>query len=84
MSLIQLVICCRVVAFVPQTDTYESQFQEYIDYFEKKQRVGLALIDKGIMFLIPPCELSRKYFTSDRPHMLGIFGDEHAAATLSA
>lgn len=74
----------RVVAFVPQGDTYESQFQEYIDYFNKKSRVGLAFLDKGIMFLLPPSELSRQYFTADRPHMLGIFGDQQAAAAQSA
>ena len=65
----------RVVAFVPQGDTYESQFQEYIDYFEKKERVGLAFLEQGMMFLLPPSNLSRKYFTSDRPHMIGVFGD---------
>jgi len=32
------------------------------------------------MFLLPPCELTRKYFTSERPHMVGIFGDQQAAA----
>lgn len=64
-----------MVAFVPQNDTYEQGFQEYIDYFGKKQRVGLAFLDKGIMFLLPPSELSRRYFSSDRPHMVGIFGD---------
>ena len=70
-----LFVPCRVVAFVPQGDTYVEQFQEYIDYFENKQRVGLAYLDKGIMFLLPPCALSRQYFVSDRPHMVGIFGD---------
>jgi len=69
-----------VVVFVPQGDTYEEGFREYIDYFDKKQRVGLAFLDKGIMFLLPPCELTRKYFTSERPHMVGIFGDQQAAA----
>ena len=70
----------RVVAFVPQGDIYEEGFREYIDYFEKKQRVGLAFLDKGIMFLLPPSALSREYFTSERPHMVGIFGDQQAAA----
>ena len=69
-----------MVVFVPQGDTYEEGFREYIDYFDKKQRVGLAFLDKGIMFLLPPCELTRKYFTSERPHMAGIFGDQQAAA----
>ena len=36
------------------------------------------------MFLLPPSELSRKFFTSDRPHMVGIFGDQQAAAAQSA
>lgn len=71
-----IVVYHRVVAFVPQGDTYEQQFQEYIDYFNSKQRVGVAFLDKGIMFLLPPSELSRRYFTSDRPHMVGIFGDQ--------
>ena len=66
---------CRVVAFVPQNNTQEEQFREYINYFERKHRVGLAFLDKGIMFLLPPSEISRKYFSSERPHMVGVFGD---------
>lgn len=73
-----------VVAFVPQNNTQEEQFKEYIDYFEKKERAGLAFLRNGMMFLLPPCEISAMYFKHDRPHMVGIFGDAQAAAAQSA
>lgn len=60
------------------------KFEEYIDYFTKKERVGLAFLRSGVMFLLPPCEISQKYFTCDRPHMVGVFGDAKAAAAQSA
>lgn len=65
-----------VVAFIPQNNTQEKQFQEYIDYFTAKQRVGLCFLRNGVMFLLPPGETSRQYFETDRQiHMVGVFGD---------
>ena len=40
----------------------------------------MVFLKYGLMFLVPPGELSRKYFTSDRNHMLGVFVDQKAAA----
>ena len=74
----------RVVAFVPDNHTQTEIFQEYIHYFKQKGRVGLVYLEKGIMFLMPPCEKSSKYFTSERLHMVGVFGDQKAAASQSA
>ena len=65
----------RVVAFIPDNQTQIELFEEYIQYFKQKGRVGLVYLEKGIMFLMPPCEQSSKYFTSDRLHMVGVFGD---------
>lgn len=75
-----------VVAFIPQNNTQERQFQEYIDYFTSKQRVGLCFLRNGVMFLLPPGETSQKYFSCEqRPcHMVGVFGDAQAAAAQSA
>lgn len=74
-----------VVAFIPQNNTQERQFQEYIDYFTQKQRVGLCFLRNGVMFLMPPSETSRQFFETDRPiHMVGVFGDAQASAAQSA
>ena len=74
----------RVVAFIPDNATQTELFEEYIMYFKQKGRVGLVYLEKGIMFLMPPCDRSSKYFTSDRLHMVGVFGDQKAAAAQSA
>ena len=76
-----------VVAFIPQNDTQEKQFQEYVDYFTEKNRAGLCFLRNGVMFLLPPGETSQKFFTnkSDRKHfMVGVFGDAKAAAVQQA
>ena len=44
----------------------------------------MAFLEQGMMFLLPPSDLSRKFFTSDRPHMIGVFGDQKAAAAQSS
>ena len=57
---------------------------EYIDYFSRKERVGLAFLPEGVMFLLPSGKYSERFFKSDRPHMVGIFGDSQAAAAQQA
>ncbi len=69
------------MAFIPANETQEKQFKEYIDYFAQKQRVGLCFLRNGVMFLLPPGEMSKKFFECERPcHMVGVFGDAQAAA----
>jgi hypothetical protein len=40
----------------------------------------MVYLRNGLMFLVPPCEMSRKYFDSKRNYMLGVFVDQKAAA----
>ena len=70
--------CQGVVALIPQNDTQEKQFQEYIDYFTDKNRAGLCFLRNGVMFLLPPGETSKKYFKNESGksyYMIGVFGD---------
>jgi len=71
---------CRVVAFVPQNETQKGVFEEYITYFQQKERAGLAFLRNGVMFLLPPCQVSRKFFECEgTPHLVGVFGDSQAS-----
>lgn len=75
------------MAFIPQNDTQEKQFQEYIDYFTEKNRAGLCFLRNGVMFLLPPGETSGKYFKNESGRsyfMVGVFGDAQAAAAQQA
>lgn len=81
--------CQGVVAFIPQNQTQEKQFREYIEYFREKQRVGLCFLRNGVMFLIPPGETASRYFSGeegqgDRFFMVGVFGDQQASAAQQA
>jgi len=73
-----------VVAFVPQNETQRGIFNDYISYFQQKERAGLAFLRNGVMFLLPPCQVSQRYFQSDKPHMIGIFGDSQASQAQQA
>jgi len=73
-----------VVAFIPQNNTQERQFKEYIDYFSEKQRAGMCFLRNGVMFLLPPGDSSSKYFKPSESskhtcYMVGVFEDEKAA-----
>ena len=72
------------MAFVPDNPTQREVFEEYIQYFKQKGRVGLVYLEKGVMYLMPPSERTERYFKSDRLHMIGIFGDQKAAAAQQA
>lgn len=69
------------MALIPANETQEKLFKEYIEYFTQKERIGLCFLRNGVMFLLPPGEISKKFFNCDRPyHMVGVFGDAQAAA----
>jgi hypothetical protein len=36
------------------------------------------------MYLVPPSDVSRKFFTDERRHMVGVFVDQQSAALQSA
>jgi hypothetical protein len=74
----------RIVAFVPQNETQIGNFKDYINYFQQKERAGLAFLRNGVMFLLPPSSVSEQFFKSDKPHMVGIFGDIQASLAQQA
>ena len=39
----------------------------------------MAYVRNGLMFLLPPSDASRKYFSTERGHMVGVFVDKQAA-----
>jgi len=38
----------------------------------------------GLMYLVPPSDLSKKFFQDERHHMLGVFVDQKSAALQQA
>ena len=63
-----------ITAFSPQNATQCDIFQDYINYFNEKNRVGVInLKNQMILYLVPPCEFSRKFYQNPKKHLLGIF-----------
>ena len=72
-----------IVAFSPQNITQCEGFKNYIHYFNEKQRVGVINIqrkNKIILYLIPPCDFSRKFYQNPKKHLLGILVDSNVEA----
>jgi hypothetical protein len=62
-----------IIAFSPQNETQCDIFLEYISYFNEKQRVGVInLKSQAILYIVPPCEFSRKFYQNPKKHLLGI------------
>ena len=69
-----------IVAFSPQDYSQCQGFNEYINYFNEKKRVGVINIkskNKFILYLVPPCEFSRKFYQNPKKHLLGILVDSN-------
>lgn len=66
-----------IVAISPQNVTQCEIFQDYINYFSEKQRVGVINFIKSpyILYLVPPCDFSRKFYQNPKKHLLGILVD---------
>eukprot|EP00826_Nyctotherus_ovalis_P005363 TRINITY_DN1120_c0_g1_i1.p1 TRINITY_DN1120_c0_g1~~TRINITY_DN1120_c0_g1_i1.p1 ORF type:complete len:210 (+),score=46.53 TRINITY_DN1120_c0_g1_i1:73-702(+) len=65
-----------VVVFVIQNETQASIFASYIDYFGKKQCVGIVPIKSNILiYLVPPCDFTKKYINTKESFMLGLLAD---------
>ncbi len=63
-----------IIAFSPQNATQCEIFQDYINYFNEKNRVGLInLKNQMILYLVPPSDFSRKFYQNPKKHLLGIF-----------
>lgn len=64
---------CGVVVISPQNETQISMFEEYIDYFNEKQKAGVVTMKHNLsMYVIPQSDLSRRFYLNPKKHMLGI------------
>ncbi len=63
-----------VVALSPQNETQVDQFNQYIAYFNEKQKAGVVTMRNNItMYIIPNGEFSKKFYLNySKKHMLGI------------
>lgn len=65
-----------IIAISPENVTQCDLFQDYINYFNEKQRVGVINTEsKSTLYLVPPCEFSRKFYQNPKKHLLGILVD---------
>lgn len=65
-----------IVAISPQNITQCEIFNEYMKYFNEKERVGVIYIKKDfILYLISPCEFSKKFYRNPKKHLLGVLVD---------
>ncbi|CAD8168944.1 unnamed protein product [Paramecium pentaurelia] len=60
----------------PSDQTQNSAFQEYIDYFLEKNKIGVAQLGNGILYLLPPCEITNSIKTISGLELLAIFSEE--------
>lgn len=62
-----------VVVFTIQNETQATAFASYIEYFNKKQGIGIIPIKSNVLiYLIPPCDFAKKYINTKESFMLGI------------
>ena len=64
---------CSLVLFVPSNETQINIFQEYILYFKEKARAGVIPLEKHTLYVLPPCEESKRYHHLRENQMLGVF-----------
>jgi hypothetical protein len=53
-------------------------FNDYIKYFSEKQRSGVVNLKTTTLYIIPPCDLSRKFYQNPKKHLLGVFVNNDA------
>ena len=65
-----------IIAISPQNVTQCEIFEDYLSYFNERQRVGVINFkSKYILYIMPPCEFSRKFYQNPKKHLLGILVD---------
>lgn len=66
-----------MVVFSPQNETQMAAFDEFVNYFRDRQRVGLINLKNNTdtIYFMAPCELSNKFYRNPKKHLLGIFVD---------
>ena len=67
-----------IIAFCPQNETQCEPFDEHLNYFNEKQRAGVVNFKNSTMYIIPPCDISRKFYQNPQKHLLGIFVNSNA------
>lgn len=67
-----------IIAFCPQNETQCEPFDEYLKYFTEKDRAGVVSLKNHTMYILPPCEISRKFYQNPKKHLLGIFVNTNA------
>ncbi|CAD8080073.1 unnamed protein product [Paramecium primaurelia] len=60
----------------PSDSTQNRAFQEYIDYFLEKKKIGVAQLGNGILYLLPPCEITNSIMVISGLELLAIFSEE--------
>lgn len=56
----------------PSSSQYKKQFEEYIQYFDEKQKAGVILTSSFYIFLLPHCEEVNKIYPIKKSQILGI------------
>lgn len=70
-----------VVVFVAENETQKALFNDYIQYFNEKNRIGMVYLKNGMIFIVPPSEASKRYFKDEQganqhsSYMVGVFVD---------
>jgi len=47
---------CALVLLTPSSELYQTGFEEYIKYFQEKQRAGYAVSSQFQIYILPPCK----------------------------
>lgn len=66
-----------LVAISPQSITQKENFDLFLNYLYDKQRCGVVILsdNKYTLFLVSPCEFSKKFYVNPKKHLLGIIVD---------
>ncbi|MCQ2820003.1 MAG: hypothetical protein MJ252_22275 [archaeon] len=68
-----------IVAISPQNVTQKETFEKYLKYFGEKEKAGIINIDLNhSMYVLQPCEFSRKFYQNPKKHMVGLIVDSAA------
>ena len=65
-----------IVVISPNNITQKDIFEQYINYFDERQRCGVVnLSEKYILYLASPGEFSKKFYINPKKHLLGLIID---------
>jgi len=72
-----------IIVFSPLNESQTLAFQEYINYLNQRQRVGIAYLKNNVdlIYILAPSEFSMKFYRSSKKYLLGIFVDKRIGIT---